>query len=80
MEEMKEASFSGTYCMTLVEDKNFYSGLNQDGIYSYLREKNPIHDQVIKPTGKKDEQLAANGFYSIEWKNCRSMKYYVVKL
>ena len=33
MEQLKDFGFSGTYCVTLVKDKNFYSGLKKDGIY-----------------------------------------------
>ena len=80
MEELKAAGFDSTYCLTLVQDKNFYSGQKQDGIYAYFRGEQPVHGSIIKPTGKKDEQLFINGCYFINWKNCAEMKYYVHRL
>ena len=80
IEELKAAGFDSTYCLTLVQDKNFYSGQKQDGIYTYFRGEDPVHGSIIKPTGKKDEQLFINGCYFINWKNCAEMKYYVVVL
>lgn len=35
IEEMKKSSLTSVYCLTLVEDKNFYSGQEQDGIYVF---------------------------------------------
>ena len=37
MEELKESGFNSTYCVTLVQNKNFYSGQKQDGVYAYFR-------------------------------------------
>lgn len=80
MEELKGAGFDGTYCLTLVQDKNFYSGQRQDGIYAYFRGQKFIHGVITKPTGKKDEQIVVNDAFFIEWEKCDYMKYYVVKL
>lgn len=80
MEEMKEAGFIATYCLTLVEDKNFYSGQKQDGIYSFFRGVEPVYGVICKPTGKRDEQITVNGKYDICWNNCGDNKYYIVEL
>ena len=55
MEELKEAGFDNTYCLTLVQDKNLYSGQRRDGIYSYFRSKDPVQGTICKPTGRKYE-------------------------
>ena len=55
MEELKEAGFDNTYCLTLVQDKNLYSGQRRDGIYSYFRSKAPVQGTICKPTGRKYE-------------------------
>jgi hypothetical protein len=80
MEEMKKAGFNASYCLTLVEDKNFYSGKKQDGIYAFFRGREPVHGLICKPTGKKDEQLTINGFYDINWVACGNMKYFMVEM
>ncbi len=80
MEELKEWGFDRTYCLTLVQDKAFYSGDKQDGIYSYFRGYVPIHGFVVKPTGRKDEQIEINGSYPIEWIKTARMTYYLCSI
>ncbi|MBP3327265.1 MAG: hypothetical protein J6L77_12720 [Coprococcus sp.] len=80
MEELKNAGFDSTYCLTLVQDKNFYLDQKQDGIYAYFRGKIPVHGTITKPTGKKDEQLCIKGSYKIEWKSCSKMMFYIEKI
>ena len=47
MEEMKQAGFDKTYCFALVDDKNFYSGKKQDGIYAFFRGNKKIREKII---------------------------------
>lgn len=71
MEKLKKAGFDGTYCLTLVQDKNFYSGQKQDGVYSYFRGQELIHGLIAKLTGKKDEIISLESDYQIIWQDCR---------
>lgn len=80
MEELKKEGFDSTYCLTLVHDKNFYSGQKKDGIYAYFRGQDPVHGIITKPTGKKDDSVLINGKYYIEWKNKQDMYFYIVKI
>lgn len=80
MEELKEAGFNATYCLTLVEDKNFYSGQKKDGIYAFFRTDESVRGLICKPTGKKDQQITVNGNYDIYWNSCGNMKYYLIEL
>ncbi len=80
MEELKKKGFDDTFCLTLVEDKNFYSGTKQDGIYAYFRGNTPVHGTIVKPTGKKDEQVEIMGSYLIEWKRTVGMAYYLCRI
>ena len=80
MEELKESGFNSTYCVTLVQDKNFYSGQKQDGVYAYFRGHELIQGEIIKPTGKKDEAVCVKGKYNIEWKGCKDMRYFIIKI
>ena len=57
-----------------------YSGQKQDGIYAYFRGEDPVHGTIIKPTGKRDEQLYLNGKYRIAWEKCGEMKFYFIRL
>ena len=80
MEQMKESGFDKTYCLTLVDDKNFYSGKKIDGIYSYFRNAEKIQGTIIKPTGKKDEIIDIHGGYNINWNACGNRKYYLLEI
>ena len=81
MEELKEKGFDKTYCLTVVNNKNFYSGKKIDGIYSYFRTNKIIEGRIIKPTGTKDEIISLKNQYKINWKvNGKEQKYYVVKI
>ena len=80
MEELKAAGFDGTYCLTLVGDKCFYSGQKQDGIYAYFRCQEPIQGEIRKPTGKKDEMVQVVGKYKISWRECENHKFYLLKM
>ena len=80
MEELKEAGFDSTYCLTLVQDKNFYSGQKQDGIYAFFRGSKPLNGVICKPTGRRDENIELKNRYNVSWRNCNKMKYYILKI
>ena len=80
MEELKEQGFKDTYCLTLVSDKNFYSGKKKDGIYSFFRGQKLIQGTIIKPTGKKNEEILINNCYKVTWIGNNNLKYYIIKL
>lgn len=81
MEELKNAGFNHTYCLTVVKDKNFYSGTKQDGIYRFFRKCIPIYGEIFKPTGKQDSSVFLNNEYNIEWQNSGlEAKYYMIEV
>ena len=81
MEQLVEAGFDGAYCVTLVNDKNFYSGKKTDGIYSYFRAKGSLRGVIAKPTGKSEDSLEIKKAYSIKWEgNTAEVKYYIVDI
>lgn len=81
MEQLKDNGFDATYSLTMVNDKNFYSGKKVDGIYSYFRGKDVLQGIIEKPTGKKEESVALNKQYSIKWEgNTDRLKYYIVDI
>ena len=67
--------------MMVVKDKKFYSGTKKDGIYAYFRDRKPITGIITKPTGAKDEKIAIEREYSIEWNRAgEDYKYYIVEI
>ncbi|MCR5837559.1 MAG: hypothetical protein K6G88_13745 [Lachnospiraceae bacterium] len=81
MEQLKEKGFDKTYCLTVVNNKNFYSGKRKEGIYSYFRDDKMIEGRISKPTGKKDKVISLKNQYQIRWlDNGKNQKYYIVKI
>jgi len=73
--------FEKTFCLTLVDDKLFYSAegdLITKDIYSYFRTDTKkdipyVAEKVFKPTGNKDDEpkqyLSIKGSHQIVWKS-----------
>lgn len=80
MEELKDKGFDSTYCFTLVDDINFYSGNNQNGIYSYFRGSNTLRGRINKPTGNKSEVIELKNNYKIDWQGWNKKKYYLIEI
>ena len=75
MEQLNELGFKKTYCLILVEDKNFYSGKSkEDDIYAYFRARKPLKGRILKPTGKGKNRdgILISGEYVISWQFCIS--------
>ena len=81
MEQLQNMGFDGAYCITLVNDKNFYSGKKRDGIYSYFRGSNNLSGVVEKPTGKSEESIELEKSYSIKWEGLTAdIRYYIIDI
>lgn len=80
MEELKKYGFDNTYCLTLVKDKNFYSGEYTDGIYAFFRAGKTIKGTIEKPTGKDIPSISLSNEYDISWKPCNDMRYYILEI
>lgn len=80
MEELKQNGFNNTYCLTLVDDKNFYSGKKIDGIYSFFRAGKTICGTIDKPTGKDIQSITISNEYKISWETCNDMRYYILEI
>ena len=78
-EELKEKGFNATFCVTLVQDKNFYAGKRTDGIYSYFRSNNVINGIITKPTGAKKEDVKIYNSYQINWECCNDERFYIIE-
>ncbi len=81
MEELKKHGFDETYCMTIVQDKNFYSGKKKDGIYAFFRDSKPICGLINKPTGSSRESVRLKANYFITWlESKKEQRYYIIKI
>ena len=81
MEQLKDDGFDATYSLTMVNDKNFYSGKKTDGIYTYFRDGEMLQDTIEKPTGKKAESVTLKKRYNIKWEGKTDhLKYYIVDI
>ena len=72
MEQVKKSGFTAAYCITLVDDPNFYSVPKRgakDGIYQYFRtgKEIPQKKTIKKPTGDRNGEIILDGEYNIEW-------------
>ncbi len=68
MEELKQNGFTDTFVMTVVEDKNFYSGrYGRNDIYRFFRGGEEINGKIEKPTGHVHESVSVKGSYRINW-------------
>ena len=81
MEQLKTLGFNGTYCLTMVTDKNFYSGKKNDGIYAYFRGNSVLKGLINKPTGNSGETVELKKSHRIIWEGvCEELKYYIVDI
>jgi hypothetical protein len=83
MEELKDRGFNKTATVTLVSDRPFYEGRNNEGIYKYFREEYAVYGQIFKPTGtlKDKDSITLKGNYVFSWRPVYSnSRYYVIEV
>lgn len=83
LEELKDRGFNKTAAVTLVSNRPFYEGRNNEGIYKYFREEFEVYGEIFKPTGplKGKESILLNGVYSFTWKLVyENSRYYVIEV
>lgn len=83
MEELKENGFIKNAVVTLVSDRPFYKGLNNDGIYKCFREEYRVYGDVFKPTGarKGKECISIKGDYNFTWQPLNGdKKYFIIEI
>jgi len=84
LEELKSSNkFSKCFLLTVTNNSNFWSGREQDGIYSYFRGNEKINGIIHKPTGQNTNEIfyEINGEYKIQWNNLNDyFKYFIVEI
>jgi hypothetical protein len=77
LEQLRKSGFQQCAFVAVVEDRPFFDG-RQTGIYSPFRGGPPLHGEVVKPTGAKDQTLHVSGSYSITWLSIGDRKRYLI--
>lgn len=72
LEQIVFAGFDAGIFVMAADDHLFFSGPEQGGVYAYFRAGASIQGAVIKPTGRKDEQVTIKGPYSLSWQRSGS--------
>lgn len=81
VEQLKDAGFRNAYAIIFAEDRLFYDGNKQDGIYGFFRGGKTLSGIIRKPTGKRDEELFIQSSYKIQWQLVKgALKYAVVEV
>ncbi|WP_410986713.1 hypothetical protein [Bacillus paranthracis] len=83
MEELKSRGFTKTATVTLVSDRPFYEGRNNEGIYKFFREEYSVYGSIFKPTGvgKSKDNITLSGKYDFSWQNLgEGRKYYIIQI
>ena len=80
-EELKRAGFTKAYVVSLVDDMNFCSGANINGVYGYYRNQQVLSGKIYRPTGKTrdTEFIEVDGSYQVMWLDCGERKYYILE-
>lgn len=82
-EQLKESGFTQTYCLTIVDDKNYYTERHRQNnnihqIYNYFRKDN--FDISIP---KNNDYMELNKEYTTRWSdviNIPNTKYYIIEI
>lgn len=83
MEELKSRGFTKTATVTLVSDRPFYEGRNNEGIYKFFREERSIYGSIFKPTGvgKNEDSITLSSRYDFIWQDLsEGRKYYIIEI
>jgi len=86
LEELSVSNhFHKCYLIVVTNDKDFWEGNKNDGIYSYFRNNNILTGKVYKPTGKAEIKAAncyeLSGEYEIQWNSLvKNFKYFVIEI
>jgi hypothetical protein len=79
-EQLHDKGFSTAGLVIFAEDRLFYRG-DESGIYGFFRGHRPIHGEIEKPTGKKDDKVFVRGSYSAYWQPiARPLMYTVIEV
>lgn len=80
-EQLVNTGVGTSYVLILVKDKGYYSGRESSGIYAFYRNGQPVHGEIVKPTGKEGVRFHIQGSYPVQWLPVGStMKYALIEV
>jgi len=86
LEELSASKFfHKCYLIVVTNDKDFWQGNKNDGIYSPFRSNDTLKGKIYKPTGNIEIKAAnyyeLNGEYKIQWNNLvNGFRYFVIEI
>ena len=81
LEQLRENGFAKCCFIIVADSPLFYSNGEKTGIYKFFRASVPIHGNIQKPTGAKDDAVEIVGSYSVIWNDIdKNRKYAVVEI
>jgi len=78
----KNCNFIKCYLISITNDKCFWTGKKNNGIYSFFRNNVILEGKINKPTGDKlNSFFILAGKYEIKWKDINNnFKYFIVEV
>ncbi|CDX00850.1 Hypothetical protein DPCES_0963 [Desulfitobacterium hafniense] len=67
LEQLQEHGFSKSYELVIVSSDLYYINKGGSDIYDMFRKDKLLRGRIIKPTGRKDEELILDGKYRLNW-------------
>lgn len=81
LEQLRHNGFTKCCFIIVADSPLFYSQGDKTGIYKFFRAGVPIHGNIQKPTGAKDDAVEIIGNYPIVWNDIdNNLKYAVVEI
>ncbi|MDR0874419.1 MAG: hypothetical protein LBN27_13310 [Prevotellaceae bacterium] len=82
LEQLKKSGeFPNCFFIAVTNDKKFWEGREQNGIYQYFRDGKELTGNFEKPTGENKYPLTLKGKYKVEWKILNDdFKYFIIEV
>jgi len=78
LEQLRHNGFVKCCFIIVADDPLVYSNGEKKGIYNFFRAGIPIHGNIQKPTGTKDEAVEIVGNYPVVWNEVDKSRKYAV--
>lgn len=70
MEQLKQNGFTHTYCIALVQNKNYYQGNDKEGIYKHFRDEFCFYGEINHKNSTRLKPIQLDGSYPFNWEVC----------
>ena len=80
LEQIVFSGFNAGFFVMAADDRLFYHGPGETGIYAYFRSGQPLTGNVTKPTGRRDYSINIGGRYVLDWKIAGDYRYLCARI